>query len=64
MSIQNFHTLTQLSKNEIISQKLCKRFIHKGNWQEKIIAEINKDNDNNPVDQIDEFIAEGMIKKR
>ena len=64
MSIQNFHTLTQLSKNEIISQKLCKRFIHKGNWQEKIIAEINKDNDNNPVDQIDEFIAEGIIKKR
>lgn len=62
MSIQNFHTLTQLSKNEIISQKLCKRFIHKGNWQEKIIVEINKDNDNNPVNQIDKFIEEGIIK--
>lgn len=63
MSIQNFHTLTQLSKNEIISQKLCKRFIHKGNWQEKIITEINEDKDNTLVNQIDKFIVEGIIKK-
>ena len=63
MSIQNFHTLTQLSKNEIISQKLCKRFIHKGNWQEKIITEINEDKGNALVNQIDAFIAGGIIKK-
>ncbi len=64
MNIQNFYTLTQLSKNKIISQKLCKRFIHKGNWQEKILLEINKDNDDNMITQINAYIAEGIMNRR
>ena len=37
MDIKEFFELTQLSKNEIIAGKLCKRFVHRGDWKQKVI---------------------------
>ena len=42
MNIDEFYLLTNLTKSNIIRDKLCKRYIHKGNWQEKVKEEINK----------------------
>ncbi len=63
MPINSFQTLTHLSKNEIISQKLCKRFIHKGNWQNKVITEISAEENGSPVEQLDNFITKGVVRK-
>ena len=36
MNLKEFQHLTQLSKNQIIANNLCKRFIHKGDWQSRV----------------------------
>ena len=41
MNIEDFYILTNLSKTEIIRDKLCKRYIHNGNWKQKVLDEIN-----------------------
>lgn len=43
MNIDEFYSLTNLSKTEIIRDRLCKRYIHKGDWQSKVINEIKSD---------------------
>ena len=42
MNIDEFYSLTNLSKSTIIRDKLCKRYIHKGNWKDKILKEIKE----------------------
>ena len=42
MNIDEFYSLTNLSKSTIIRDKLCKRYIHKGNWQDKVLKEISQ----------------------
>lgn len=42
MNIEEFYNYSRLSKTEIIRDKLCKRYIHKGAWQERVREEINK----------------------
>lgn len=37
MSIQEFYELSRLSKSQIIRSKLCNRYIHKGNWMDKVL---------------------------
>lgn len=43
MNMENFLELSQRSKSNIIDNHLCNRYIHKGNWQEKVLKEINGD---------------------
>ena len=37
MNIEEFYELSKLSKSELIKSKLCKRYIHKGDWAKKVI---------------------------
>ena len=41
MDIDDFYRLSQLSKSEIIRDRLCKRFYHRGDWQQRVSNEIN-----------------------
>ena len=41
MNIEDFYSISKLSKRKIIKDNLCKRYIHNGNWEEKIKKEIN-----------------------
>lgn len=41
MNIEDFYRLSQLSKSEIIRDRLCKRFYHRGDWQQRITNEIS-----------------------
>ena len=38
MNIEEFYELSKLSKSELIRSKLCRRYIHKGNWTSKVLA--------------------------
>ena len=46
MNMDEFYQLSQYSKTQLIRDRLCKRFIHKGNWQERVLIELQKDNSN------------------
>lgn len=37
MNIEEFYELSKLSKSELIRSKLCRRYIHKGNWTSKVL---------------------------
>lgn len=53
MNSEDFHRLSQLSKRELIESKQCKRIVHRGNWQSRVLAEIREntgsDKGNNSV---------------
>lgn len=40
MDLDDFYTLSHLSKSKIIANRLCKRFYHRGDWQERVKKEI------------------------
>lgn len=40
MNIDEFYELSQLSKSELIRNKMCKRYVHRGDWQGKVKKEI------------------------
>ena len=40
MDSGDFHRLSQLSKRELIESGQCKRVIHRGNWQSRVLEEI------------------------
>lgn len=42
MSMKDFYDLSQHSKSYLIANHLCKRVIHKRNWQERVSKYINK----------------------
>ena len=46
MGIDDFYRLSQLSKSEIIRDRLCKRFYHRGDWQQRVLNEINGEVEN------------------
>ena len=60
MNIAEFYSLTNLSKTTIIRDKLCKRYIHKGAWENKIKAEIN-DNGNLPATEYKKLVLSKKI---
>lgn len=47
MDIDDFYRLSQLSKSEIIRDRLCKRFYHRGDWQQRVTKEISTAPQNN-----------------
>lgn len=63
MNIEEFYSLTKLSKNEIISKKLCKRFIHKGDWQQRVLNVINSKMVSSPVNGVQDLTGNGLIRK-
>ena len=42
MSMKDFYELSQHSRSYLIANHLCKRVIHKGSWQMKVLKYINK----------------------
>ena len=46
MDSDDFHRLSQLSKRELIDSNQCKRVIHRGNWQSRVMDEIKSDGSN------------------
>ena len=61
MNIEEFYSLTNLSKTEIIRDKLCKRYIHRGNWQDKVLAEINNTG-TSPNNEYKKLVKSGKIE--
>lgn len=50
MDSEDFHRLSQLSKRELIESKSCKRIIHRGDWQSRVLEEISDTTDTSKVD--------------
>lgn len=40
MNLDDFYELTKLSKTDLIRDKMCKRFVHSGDWKERVRKEI------------------------
>lgn len=62
MHIDDFYNLSKLSKNKIIANKLCKRFIHKGDWQSRVLKEINKTTNSSPEYVLNDLMKKGIKK--
>ena len=62
MDISEFYELSKLSKKEIIRNKLCKRYIHKGDWASRVFKnEIQATTVNNPVVEVRNLIRGGDV---
>ena len=61
MTIQDFYTLSKLSKSNIIANNLCKRFIHKGDWQKKVQDVINVKSQIVTAKELDKLIQQGSV---
>lgn len=53
MDMDEFYTLSQHSKKELMNNKLCKRIIHRGDWKGRVSKVIN--NNNNSIDPINDI---------
>ena len=62
MNILEFYNLTNLSKTKIIRDKLCKRYIHKGDWEKRVTDEINTSGDN-PYKEYNKLVLQKKIKE-
>ena len=60
MNIEDFYAISQLSKSTIIRENLCKRYIHNGNWEEKIQKEISSIG-TSPVAEYKKLVKEKKI---
>lgn len=40
MNLDDFYELTKLSKTSLIRDKMCKRYVHSGDWKERVRTEI------------------------
>ena len=64
MSIQEFYELSKLSKSELIKNKLCKRYIHKGNWAQRVLEnEILPSSKEQPNVEVKKLIKRGDINQ-
>jgi len=53
----------KLSKSEIIRNNLCKRYVHRGNWPERVLNnEINANTSENPSVVVRELVRKGKLK--
>lgn len=41
MNLDDFYELSKFSKTELIRDRLCKRFVHAGEWKDRVLKEIN-----------------------
>lgn len=62
ISMKDFYDLSRHSKSYLIANHLCKRVIHKGLWQQRVLEYINKkDTMINPVDDTNKLIEEKKV---
>lgn len=62
MNIGEFYAISKLSKSEIIRDKLCKRYIHRGNWKDKVLKEINVETGNTPNEEFNNLVLSKKIE--
>lgn len=63
MDIVNFYELSQKSKSTLIAENLCHRYVHRGNWQEKVAREINSQESFNPTGKVKELMKANIISE-
>ena len=61
MNIDEFSSISKLSKTTIIRDKLCKRYYHTGKWVEKVLKEINSDG-SNPFTDYNELLKSNKVQ--
>ena len=62
IGMRDFYELSQHSKSYLIANHLCRRVIHKGMWQEKVLEYINKkDTGYTPVADTNHLISEQKL---
>ena len=61
MDIKEFYQLSNISKREIINNRLCQRVYHRGSWQEKVINLINNYCGEIPNNEIFKLMEMGKI---
>ncbi len=62
MDSSDFHRLSQLSKRELIESGQCKRVIHRGNWQSRVLEEIKTDGSKTSIsNDYKELVKTGAI---
>ena len=63
MNIDEFYELSRLSKSELIKNKLCTRYIHRGDWQDRVRREIGADCDGyiSAADEVKKLVKSGNV---
>lgn len=62
MGIQEFYELSRLSKTEIIRNRLCKRYVHRGDWADRVLRnEIEAETGIDPSVAVKKFVKDGSI---
>ena len=56
MNMKEFYELSKHSKSYLIENRICKRIIHKGLWQDRVREEIMKEHDSDVVEETKKLI--------
>ena len=63
MNMNEFYELSRYSKSTLIENKLCRRIIHKGNWQERLKKVIESSKKTDVVKDTNKLIKEKKLIK-
>ncbi len=61
MNIDEFYELSQLSKSELIRNKMCRRYVHRGDWQSRVKQEIAEAGSTNAASEVNMLIKTNKI---
>lgn len=62
MNIDEFYELSQLSKSELIRNKMCRRYVHRGDWQSRVKQEIAEASSINAAAEVNMLIKTNRVK--
>ena len=63
MNIMDLYSISINPKNSIITNSLCERFIHKGDWKSKVDEERKKETRIYTAKELEEMIVKGIVKR-
>lgn len=63
MNISDFYRLSHLSKPELIGHPLCKRIYHKGDWQGRVLEQINVESGIKTTYEFQKLLQTGDVVK-
>ncbi len=62
--MQDFYELSRYSKSYLIANHLCKRVIHRGLWQQRVLEYIKKDTRENPTVETNQLVAKNKVYRK
>ena len=62
MDIRELVVLSKMPKKTLMENELCKRIIHNGEWQKKVLEEISNNQENDQKDVIEKILQNCQIK--